>query len=102
MDYQQLSSAFSKIGGVENSTMMGSPCLRYRGDFMTMMFEKQDALIVKLPAQRVLELIESGQGLEFNYTGKRFKEWVLIPSEQHDEYEGFVNEALDYAKNKAK
>ncbi|MFT5571377.1 MAG: hypothetical protein ACI9FR_000291 [Cryomorphaceae bacterium] len=66
-----------------------------------MMFDKQDALIIKVAPDRVLELVENGVGLEFNYTGKLLKEWVLIPSELEDGYEGYINEALDYAKAKA-
>lgn len=81
--------------------MMGSPCLRYQGAFLSMMFDKQEALIIKVSPERVIELIEQDIGLEFNYTGKRFKEWVLIPIELEDQYEGFINEALDYAKQSA-
>jgi hypothetical protein len=100
MNYPELSNAFCKEAGVESSTMMGSPCLRYRGEFISMMFDKQDALIIKVAPDRVIELVDTGAGLEFNYTGKRFKEWVLIPSEFEDDYEGYVSEALDYAKEK--
>jgi len=46
----------------------------------------------------VNELISSGVGKEFNFTKKRFKEWVLIPLDLQDEYESFLNEALVYAK----
>ena len=81
MNCADLSKAFCKEAGVESSTMMGSPCLRYRGKFISMMFDKQDALIIKVSPNSVIELLESSAGLEFNFTGKRFKERVLIPSE---------------------
>ena len=87
--------------GVEESTMMKIPCLRYKGSFLTMMFDKEDALIVKLSPKRVNELISAGQGMEFNFTKKRFKEWVLIPLEFQDEYESYMREALAYAKEKS-
>lgn len=86
--------------GVEESTMMGTPCLRYKGDFMAMMFEKEDSLIIKVSADRVNEIIENGEGNEFNFTKKKFKEWVLIPSEFEDTYEGYVLEALAYVRGK--
>lgn len=88
--------------GVVVSTMMGSKCLRYKDAFIGMMFDKADALIIKVSPERVNELCDSGQGLEFNFTKKRFKEWVMIPSEDEDEYVNYMLEALEYAKLKAK
>ena len=86
--------------GVELSTMMKTPCLRYKGEFLTMIFEKEDALIIKVAPERVNELIAEGQGKEFNFTKKRFKEWVLIPSEFEENYEQYIYEAFEYAKEK--
>ena len=80
--------------------MMKSPCLRYYGDFVAMMFEQEDSLIVKLPSDRVDTLIASGEGLEFNFTKKTFRQWVLIPREFEGKYQSFVHEALDYAKGR--
>ena len=102
MIYEQAISAFLSEPGVEQSTMMNTPCLRYKGSFVTMMFDQEDALIVKVSPKRVDELIEIGKGMEFNYTKKRFKEWVLIPMEFQDEYEAYINEALNYAKEKGR
>lgn len=78
--------------------MMKTPCLRYNGGFIAMMFEKADALIIKVSPARVNELIDTGVGLEFNFTKKRFKAWVLIPQEYEAEYEAYIREALAYAK----
>ena len=88
--------------GVEKSTMMKTPCLRYKGEFMTMFFEKEDCLIIKVSPDRVQELIAQGRGMEFNYTGKPFKEWVLIPTEFEDDYDEYIDECLQYAKQKVK
>jgi len=100
MNYQQLEAQFSQLDGVARSTMMGTPCLRYKGEFFAMMFEKQDSLIIKVSADRVNELIANGQGNEFNFTKKRFKEWVLIPIEFDDKFERYLQEALEYARLK--
>ncbi len=78
--------------------MMKAPCLRYQGEFLGMFFAKEDALIVKLSPERVLEIIEKGLGREFSFTKKRFKEWVLIPTEFEELFESYLMEALDYAK----
>jgi hypothetical protein len=93
-------SELLKEEGVKLSTMMKTPCLRYKGEFLTMIFEKEDALIIKVSPERVNELIAEGKGMEFNFTKKRFKEWVLIPSEFEEKYDQYIYEAFKYAKNK--
>ena len=98
MSYESAVAIISQEEGVEESTMMKTPCLRYKGEFMAMMFEKEDALIIKVSPERVNELIAEGNGLAFNFTKKRFKEWVLIPAEQEDEYQSYIYESLKYAK----
>ncbi len=100
MIYHELASKLIHEDGVEEGTMMKTPCLRYKGDFMAMMFEKEEALIIKVSPERVDELIEEGKGLEFNFTKKKFKEWVLIPLDYEDEYESLVYESLLYLKKK--
>ena len=100
MRYEQVVDKIIQENGVELSTMMKTPCLRYKGEFIAMMFEKEDSLIIKVAPERVNELIVEGKGMEFNFTKKRFKEWVLIPLEFEDEYETYVYEALEYAKKK--
>lgn len=100
MNYDAAAAKLIKEKGVEYSTLMNSPCLRYKGDFMVMMFNKQDAMIIKVSPERVDELIASGKGLEFNFTKKKFKEWVLIPSKFESQYEKYMREALVYAKKR--
>ncbi len=100
MSYDQVANKIIQEEGVEHSTMMKTPCLRYRENFIAMMFEKEDALIIKVSPDRVNELVAEGKGNEFNFTKKRFKEWVLIPLDYEDEYESYIYEALEYAKKK--
>ena len=102
MSYALATATILQHDGVEMSTMMKTPCLRYKGAFLAMMFDKENALIIKVAPERVNELIASGHGLAFNFTKKRFKEWVLIPLEFQDNYIDYVNEALVYAKGKSK
>lgn len=101
MPYSELAIKISqKENGAEQSTMMKTPCLRFQGEFMAMMFDKEEALISKVSPERVNELIKAGKGREFTFTKKRFKERVLIPLKFEDEYEAFIYEALAYAKDK--
>ena len=53
MPYSRIAEMCAKESGVELSTMMKTPCIRYMGDFVAMMFEREDSLIVKLSADRV-------------------------------------------------
>lgn len=96
--YETIAKKLEQEDGVEISTMMGTPCLRYQGEFFAMFFDKANAVIAKLPEARVNELIAVETGQPFNFTKKRFKEWVLIPTP--DEYERYILEALGYAKQR--
>jgi hypothetical protein len=84
--------------GVEVSTIMKSICLRYKGDFLGMIFKREDALVIKVSPERVNELIADGKGKPFDFTGKRFKAWVLIPADYEAEYDACLAEALAYAR----
>lgn len=86
--------------GVKESTMMKNPCLRYKEHFLTMMFEREDAIIIKVSSNRVEEIIAQGKGREFSFTKKTFKEWVLIPLDYEDEYESYLYEALNHIRAK--
>jgi hypothetical protein len=88
MPYNKIAEMLSRQPGVEISTMMQTPCLRYEGDFVAMMFDQEDSLIA------------AGTGQEFNFTKKRFKEWALIPRRLEDQFEAFILEALDYVKSR--
>ncbi len=98
MSYTEVVDKVVSEKGVELSTMMSSPCLRYNGTFIAMMFNREDALIIKVAEERVNELIAIGIGREFNFTKKKFKEWVPIPAEYENDYESFIYEALELAR----
>jgi len=74
MRYIKSSEKVLQEEGVELSTMMGRPSLRYLGHFMAMMFDKEDTLIIKVSPERVNNLIAEGAGKESNFTKERFKE----------------------------
>jgi len=100
MSFSLFENIIAEEDGVEASTMMKSPCIRYRGKFLAMIFDRQDALIIKVSEERVNELIAEGKGRAFNFTKKRFKEWVLIDLNRKDELGDRVLEALQYAKGR--
>ncbi|HBR97504.1 MAG TPA: hypothetical protein DD979_09010 [Gammaproteobacteria bacterium] len=98
MSYDDAVNTLLQEPGVNASTMMNSPCLRYHDAFIAMRFEKEDALIIKVSSERVQDLIAEGTGRPFNFTKKTFKEWVLIPPAYEADYENYIREAIAYAK----
>lgn len=54
--------------------------------------------MVKLPRERVAELVESGQGNPFAPAGKVFREWVAIPTVDRDLWQKVLAEAVDFAR----
>lgn len=79
-------------------TMMGYPCVRLAGKVVASYDERTGALVVKLPGDRVLELIDSGDGDPFAPAGKRFREWVSIPAADRTLWEALLAEAVDLAR----
>jgi hypothetical protein len=63
---------------VQRSTMMSLPCLRRDGRFLASLDRRTGALLIKLPAERVRQLIDAGHGQEFAPAGRAFREWVAI------------------------
>lgn len=66
----------------EEGRIMSSRCLRVNGDFVAMV-ARSGQLVVKLPAERVIELIDDGVGESFAPAGRVFKEWLAVLG--HDE-----------------
>jgi hypothetical protein len=81
---------------VTRSTMMGFPCLRVSGRFFASFDGGTGALVVKLPAARVDELIASGQAEPFAPAGRRFREWAAIDPARRALWSALLDEALTF------
>lgn len=81
---------------VTRSTMMGLPCLRADGRFFASFDRRNTALVVKLPAARVDELIESGAAEPFAPSGRRFREWACVGSARPQAWPALLREALAF------
>lgn len=69
---------------------------------MFAMFTKGN-YVVKLPKERVSELIDSGTGKPYDPgNGKIMKEWVIIPKIHSDKWIDYASEAKEFAKSLAK
>ncbi|MHA2430241.1 MAG: hypothetical protein ACXACC_04310 [Promethearchaeota archaeon] len=69
---------------------------------MFVMFSK-GKYVVKLPKERVEELISSEEGLPYDPgNGRIMKEWVIIPINYSDKWIDYALEAKKFAKTLAK
>lgn len=82
--------------GVTRSTMMGFPCLRMNGGVFASFDRRHDHLVVKLPAERVVELISTGAAIPFAPAGRRFREWAAIPQEESERWPLLLDEAQTF------
>ena len=85
-------------GSAEKGTMMGFPCLRTNsGQFFASLEKDSAEMIVKLPATRVKELIDTGQAQPFAPNGRTFREWALIPDADEAIWTALIEEARTFA-----
>ena len=82
--------------GLEQARMFGSTGLRTEsGKFAG--FARGDELVVKLPADRVAELLESGEGSVFDAgKGRPMKEWVTLRPADEQALERYLIEAREF------
>jgi hypothetical protein len=76
---------------------MGLPCVRFEGRFFACLDRRNDALVIKLPAGRVRELVDASHGQPFAPAGRTFREWVAIPVPDRHRWQGLLAEARDHA-----
>ncbi|MGH3488373.1 MAG: hypothetical protein ACRDP8_10760 [Actinopolymorphaceae bacterium] len=96
--YAELTDDLLYDPAIGRSTMMGYPCVRLAGRFLATYDDKQGALVVKLPRERVLALIASGEGEPFAPAGKVFREWMAVPRVDRALWEALLAEAVDFAR----
>ena len=82
---------------VRRSTMMGFPCVRAGDRFFASLEHRTGALLVKLPAERVAELVAAGHGEPFAPAGRVFREWVAVPRPDRRRWRRLLAEARDFA-----
>lgn len=94
--FWELASEFLTRDGVEEGTMFGFACIRVRGSFVAMPGNTFGGMVVKLPAARVAELIESGLGAVVAPAGRPFREWVAVDDQAL--WPGLIDESLSFAE----
>ena len=81
---------------VARGTMMGFPCLRVADAFFASCDPRSGDLIVKLPRERVQELIGAGIGKPFAPAGRTFREWVVIDDRDEIRRAELIDEACAF------
>lgn len=95
--FWDLAQPFMAAGKADEGVLMRSRCLRVKGEFMAMPEYRTGDLVVKLPADRVAELVDSGAGLAFAPAGRVFSEWVQVPARDTEAWAGLLEEAFAFA-----
>ena len=96
--YEELTDDLLYDPAIGRATMMGFPCVRLAGKFLASYDDRADALVVKLPRDRVAELVGNGDGEPFAPAGRVFREWVAIPTADPELWRTLLAEAVDFAR----
>lgn len=81
---------------IEEGTIMGGRCARVAGEFLALVDFKGSGMVVKLPRERVDELVTAGTGRRFAPAGKVFKEWVAVPEADAATWESLLREGVAF------
>lgn len=87
-----------KVGDprVTESTIMNGRCLRVGKEFLALVDYKGSGLVVKLPKERVAELVATGVGKPFGPAGKIFKEWLAVPKPDRRRWRALLKEGIAF------
>jgi hypothetical protein len=98
--YEDLVVAFNDTEDVTPPTRtsgFGRSGLRYRGKIFAMFVRGR--LVVKLPENRVSELVETGHGVRFDANkGTPMREWFALDPDDDTPWPELAAEALDFAR----
>ena len=81
---------------VEEGTIMGGRCARVSGEFLGLVDYRGSGMVVKLPKDRVAELIDQGVGQPFAPAKKVFKEWVAVAKRDRRRWRSLLRESVDF------
>lgn len=101
--FWELAEPHIACGRLVEGTMMGHQCLRSAATngFVATVARATGNVVVKLPKDRVAELVAAGSGLSFAPAGKVFKEWVEVPGIDETTWERLLEESIDFVDGAA-
>ena len=81
---------------VELGTIMNHRCLRVGKEFLALYDARRGGAVMKLPKERVAQLIADEVGEPFAPAGKVFKEWVLVPDAKRRRWPKLLKDASEW------
>lgn len=76
----------------------GGPAMRSSGRLFAAV--PADELIVRLPPERCMQLVDAGEGrLYVDEDGTTHEDWLVVAGDDAAEWEGYVTEALGCARD---
>ncbi len=84
--------------GAEESTIMGYPCLRINGEFFASVERETGDLIVKLPTDRVAQMIDDGEAVAFAPTGSRVDQWARVSAREELLWVELMSSAIEFVE----
>ncbi len=81
---------------VHEGRIMSSRCARVDGEFLAMCSKPEWGLVVKLPGNRVTELVDGKIGQPFRPNGKVFREWVSVPAVDAATWRALLSEGVAF------
>lgn len=94
--FQQVTEQLLADPAISRSTMMGYPCLRAGGAFFACVERGTGHLIVKLPRQRVADLVAAGLAVPFAPNGRVFREWAAVIDPDPHRWHELLGEARSF------
>ncbi len=97
--YDELVGKFARRRGVtritEGKGFGSSGQLKFEGRIFAMLV--RDGLVLKLPRQRVDELVDAGEGVRFDAgKGRPMREWFVLSTASKKQWLPLAQEALDF------
>ena len=95
--YAELSRAFLERDGVrQEGKGFGSSALKVNGRIFAMLSSRAE-FVVKLPRERVDQLVDSGDAVHYDAgKGRPMKEWLARPPSSTLDWTALANEALAF------
>lgn len=95
--FEPIKRSLMKKPGVSDKAMFGAHGLSVGGKFFVMTYK--GAMVTKLPAERVEELIRTGVGNPWDPGhGRTMKEWVAFPPGKGD-WSALAEEAMEFVQS---
>lgn len=95
MFFEPIAKTFLKESGVTEGKMFGTSVLKIKGKVFA--FPMKGNLVVKLPKERVAEIVASKKGVYFDPGhGRISKEWVAVKPSTEKHWMDLVKEAKDF------